>query len=54
MEQDGRNSTYLQRALIQQAVTLMEEKHRFQSGDHVAQWLKPGAYREVISTVNWQ
>jgi hypothetical protein len=53
MKQDGRKSTYLQRALIQQAVTLMEETRRFQSGDHVAQWLKPVAYREIIPTVIW-
>jgi hypothetical protein len=50
MQQDGRKSTYLQSAPIQQAVTLTEETRRFQSGDHVAQWLKPVAYRQIKST----
>jgi len=54
MQQDGRKSAYLQRAPIQQAVTLMEETRRFQSGAHVAQWLKPVAYREIASTALWR
>ena len=54
MQQDGIKATYLQRAPIQQAVTLMEETRRFQSGAHVAQWLKPVAYGEITSTAIWQ
>jgi hypothetical protein len=52
MQQDGTKSTYLQRAPIQQAVTLMEETRLFQSGAHVAQWLRPVAYREIKSTAS--